>query len=169
MAPVAAQKQVAGPQRPISSPQKTIRYGWETLLTGAAAYLLPLALLRNETGLVLGSVFSPLTIMSMSMSMHMMHGDDVKAYVSIPLSYAMVAGGGALAARLECSHASAKPCVANAVFVGMILGGLSAVGLDAAALAWGRPAFPEPVEKAVLWPSIAPLQGGVTVGIGGTF
>jgi hypothetical protein len=166
IAPVAPQRQIAPPPRPISPPP-TIWYGWETLLAGAAAYLLPLALLKSEpeTGLLLGSIFSPLT----TMSMHMIHGDEVKAYVSIPLSYAMVAGGGALAAKLECSAASPKPCVANAVFEGMILGGLSAVVLDAAVLAWGRPAFPEPVKKAVLWPSITPLHGGVAVGLGGAF
>ena len=144
-----------------------IWYGWETLLTGAAAYVLPLALLKNspETGLLLGAVFSPLT----TMSMHMIHGEEVKAYLSLPLSYAMVAGGGALAAKLECGPTSPKPCVANAVFTGMILGGISAVVLDAAALAWGPPASPQPVKKAVLWPSVAPLRGGVALGLGGTF
>lgn len=164
IAPIAAPKQVAAPPRPISPP-RTIWYGWETLATGAAAYLLPVALLKSEAGLVLGAVLSPLT----TMSMHVMHGDEVKGYLSIPLSYAMIAGGGALAAKVECGPGSSKPCVANAVFLGMILGGLSAVVLDSATLAWGRPAFPEPVKKAVLWPSVTPLHGGVAVGIGGTF
>ena len=162
--PIAAPKQVARPPRPISPP-RTIWYGRETLATGAAAYLLPLALLKSEAGLVLGSVLSPLT----TMSMHVMHGDEVKGYLSIPLSYAMIAGGGALAAKVECGPASPAPCVANAVFLGMILGGLSAVVLDSATLPWGRPAFPEPVKKAVLWPSVTPLHGGVAVGIGGAF
>jgi hypothetical protein len=103
------------------------------------------------------------------MTMHMMHGDEVKAYVSIPLSYAMIAGGGALAAKLECGPGSKTPCVARAAVEGVILGGMSAVVLDAVALAWGHPAPPEPVKKAVLWPSITPVQGGVALGIGGTF
>jgi hypothetical protein len=152
------------PPKPVSHP-RVIWYGWETLATGAAAYLLPLALLKNETGLVLGSVLSPLT----TMSMHTLHGDVVKAYVSVPLSYAMVAGGGALAAKLECGPLSKHGCVANAVFAGMILGGLSAVVLDAATLAWGRPVNEPPVKKAMIWPSVAPLQGGATLSIGGTF
>ena len=154
------------PPAPVPAPP-VIWYGWETLLTGAAAYVLPLALLENQpkTGLLLGSIFSPLT----TMSMHMIHGEEVKAYVSLPLSYAMVAGGGALAAKLECGPSSEKRCVVDAVFTGMILGGISAVVLDAVALAWGPPAFPPPVKKAVLVPSLTPLPGGAAVGLGGTF
>ncbi|MEP7124669.1 MAG: hypothetical protein ABJE95_27320 [Byssovorax sp.] len=161
-----ARRPIAAPPRPISPPP-VIWYGWETLLTGAAAYLLPLAVLKKdfEAGLVLGSLLSPFT----TMSMHMIHGDEVKGYVSLPLSFAMVAGGGALAAKLECKEPTTKACVTNAVFEGMILGGLSAVVLDAATLAWGRPAPAEPVKKAVLWPSVTPLQGGAAVGIGGAF
>jgi hypothetical protein len=144
-----------------------IWYGWETLVSGAAMFILPLAVLKKDpvTGLLLGSVFSPLT----TMTMHVLHGDTVKAYVSIPLSYAMIAGGGALAARLECSPGSKQGCVADAVFAGMILGGASAVVLDAAALAWGAPALPDAPKKAAFWPSVVPLPGGAAAGIGGTF
>ena len=58
---------------------------------------------------------------------------------------------------------------AIAIVAGMILGGIRAVVLDAAAPAWGPPAFPPPVKKAVLMPSLTPLPGGAAVGLGGTF
>jgi hypothetical protein len=144
-----------------------IWYGWETLLGGAAAYILPLAVLKSQpqVGLVMGASFSPLT----TLTMHMIHGDDVKGYVSFGVSYAMIAGGGALGAKLTCGPHGKDGCTARGVFNGMILGGLAAIVLDAAALAWGGPAVPTPPKKAVLWPSVVPVTGGATVGIGGTF
>jgi hypothetical protein len=93
----------------------------------------------------------------------------VKGYLSLPLSYALIAGGGVLAEKLECGRESTYTCGTNALFTGMILGDLGALVLDATVLAWGAPVFPPPVKKAVLWPSVTPLRGGASVGLGGTF
>jgi hypothetical protein len=104
--------------------------------------------------------------------MHVIHGDDVKAYVSAPVSYAMMGGGAALAAALVCGPRSREGCTARWAFTGIILGGASAVVLDAVALAWGGPPLmaPTPVKKkARLLPFVVPLQGGAAAGIGGTF
>ena len=146
-------------------------YGWETLIVSGGTIVLPLALLHSQpqTGLLIGTIISPLA----TMSIHMIHGDDVKGYVSAPLSYAMIGGGGALAAALVCGAHSRQGCVNRWAFTGMILGGVSAVVLDAVALAWGGPPLvaPDqtPVKKAVLLPFVEPLQGGAAVGLGGTF
>lgn len=154
------------PPRRLSRPP-VIWYGWEPLAAGAGTYLLSLAVLKNDpqTALLLGAMLSPLT----TMSMHVLHGDEVKGYLSLPLSYAIIAGGGVLAEKLECGRGSSDSCGANAVFTGMILGGLGALVVDAALLAWGAPLSPPPVKKAVLWPSMTPVRGGGTLGLGGTF
>jgi hypothetical protein len=151
------------------SPPPTIWYGWEPLAAGSSLYLLSMAAVKSDprTGLLLGAMLSPLT----TMTMHIIHGEEVKGYLSLPLSYAIIAGGGVLFEKLECGPGSARSCSSDALFNGMILGGLAALVVDAVALSWGPPAFPPPapVKKAALWPSITPVTSGATLGVGGMF
>lgn len=154
------------PPPPVAMRPPTIWYGWETLLVGLGSQALPLALLHEQpvTALMIGTLISPLS----TMSMHVIHGDTTKAYVDVSVSYAMIAGGGVLGAKLMCGDHLNRRCAVEGALWGMILGGSSAVVLDAAALAWGRPA-PEPPKRAGLWPSVAPLPGGGMLGVGGVF
>ena len=153
---------------PAQKPSGVRWYGWETLLLGAAITVLPMGLTQKEpgTGLLLGAVLSPLT----TLTVHKMHGDDVKGWVSLGASYAMIAGGGVLGAKLACGSHPYDRCEVKGIFPGLILGGVSAFVLDAAALAWGGPEIKDPpAQKAVLLPSVVPLPGGVSLGVVGAF
>ncbi|MEO5729812.1 MAG: hypothetical protein ABI134_34525, partial [Byssovorax sp.] len=153
---------------PARKPPRVRWYGWETLLMGAAVLVLPLRITPKspETGLLLGAALTPLT----TLTAHMMHGDKVKGWVSLGASYAMIAGGGVLGWKVACGSHSHQGCAVRAIFPGLILGGVSAVVLDAVALAWGGPPVDDrPARKAVILPSVVPLPGGVSLGVGGTF
>jgi hypothetical protein len=166
LAPSAPQPNLVPPPAPSPVHPHMKWYGWETMALGGAIILWPLALRGDpQVELLIGTILSPCS----TMSIHLTHGDDVKAYVSGSVSYAMIAGGGALSAALVCGPHSRDGCTERWAFTGMILGGASAVVLDAVTLAWGGPHLPTPVKKAVLWPSVVPLPGGAAVSVGGTF
>ena len=155
---------------PIASPPPQIWYGWETLGAGLATQALPLAILHEQplTGLVLGTLLSPVT----TFVMHEMHGDTTKAYVSVAVSYGMIVGGGVVGAKVACGDHLARRCGVDGALIGMILGGSSAIVLDAAALAWGRPALaptPAPTKRVGFLPMATPVQGGAMLGVVGAF
>jgi hypothetical protein len=151
---------------PIAKPPSTIWYGWEPLIASLGTQALPLALLYKQplTALALGTLLSPVT----TFVMHEMHGDTTKGYVSVAVSYAMIVGGGVVGAKVACGDHLARRCGVNGALIGAILGGSSAIVLDAVTLAWGKPA-PEPPKRTGLWTSVAPLPGGVMLGVGGAF
>lgn len=152
---------------PAFKPPRVIWYGWESLSGYAAMTSVTFALLRNEPLLAVsfGSALSPLT----TLTMHMLHGDDTKGYVSVGVSYGMIIAGGVIGGRVACGGHGNTSCVSSGVLAGVTLGGASAVILDAAFLAWGAPVPDPPAQKARLWPSVVPLPGGAAVGLGGTF
>lgn len=155
---------------PIASPPPKIWYGWETLGAGLATQALPFAILRDQplAGLVLGTLLSPLT----TFVVHELHGDKTQAYVSVAVGYGMIVGGGVVGAKVACGDHLARSCGVDGALIGMILGGSSAIVLDAVTLAWGRPEpapTASPTKRVGLLPMAMPVQGGAMLGVVGAF
>jgi hypothetical protein len=153
---------------PPAKPHRVIWYGWEPLVGAAGMMAISFAFLHNQplTALTVGSLLSPVT----TITMHNLHGEHVKGYVSLGLSYGMIAGGGVLGAKLGCGEPAREKCAVYGALTGMILGSLNAVIFDATVLAWGAPAPDSTApKKAQLWPAVMPLPSGAALGLGGTF
>jgi len=107
---------------------------------------------------------------------HLAHGNYGRAAGSLALRAGLPILGVAIATSATCASARnsdsdlAGLCYVAPVLVGSTIGALSAIAIDSAVLAWDS--APSPSERTTgfrIVPTFAPLEGGATAGVVGTF
>lgn len=152
-------------------------YGWQTFTAdGVALGLLLLAAgsatreSGNETGTLVG--LSGATYLFAAPVIHATHGRVGMSFASAGVRVALPIGGmlAGLSAA-DCGSGSDEMfCGMGEAVVGFSIGVLSAVLIDGALFAWESP--PERAESANrvrVVPAVAPIRGGASAGVLGTF
>jgi hypothetical protein len=115
---------------------------------------------------------------------HAIHGNWGRAAGSLALRIGLPILGGGIANGIMCESRnssrssrtddyyyddSSSYCALGAALVGGSLGILAAMAVDSAAIAWEVPGSDTEVAALRLTPTFAPLEGGVSAGVVGTF
>jgi hypothetical protein len=173
--PTAAPVVAAPLPRGFEREQETSWYGWQTLIAdGTSVLVLPIVAGVSQSptlgGIALGGYFlAPPFI-------HGAHGRWGMFAASLGLRVGMPIVGGLLGAAAQ-GDCSGELCIPVGAAIGVAIGALGAVALDASLLAYetvepdpryrGQPSKP----SRVVWsPSVAPRkEGGFTLGLGAIF
>ncbi len=165
-----------GPRRPAPSPDRQVVqthwYGWQIMVSDGVALGLGLSANAKPEVLVPASLS---TYAFGGAIVHAMHGNVGPAFGSVALRVVTPVVGVLGGAFVECIATPAKsplaPCEpGTGAAIGGVLGGVTAIVLDAAVLGRERETTTkrEPA-RGFLSPGVAPTRGGVAGTVTGTF